>query len=51
MELMLRAILLTEWLIIVLMFGIAYKIKNLDENLYETFKNNWFLEYKKKNVQ
>lgn len=48
MELILRAILLTEWLIILLMFAIAKKINNLDENLYETFKHNWFLQNKPK---
>ena len=48
MELMLRAIILTEWLIILLLLEIEIKINNLDKNLYNTFKFNGFLQNKPK---
>lgn len=48
MEIMLQSIILTEWLIILLLFVITVEINNLDKNLYNTFKFNWFLQNKPK---
>lgn len=29
-------------------FAICWKLNSLDKNLYETFKFNWFLQWKKR---